>query len=689
MSLQPSLPAAPAEQVSPPSANGPVAEASPNGSPFPQAARLPKARQASRASRWLILGGALALVLAGVAVWFFWFRGPSVRADLIVYEVKRVGQLQLKVNVERGTLEAKDNHFIICEVKPGSRGAPKIKEVLENGTQVKGPVYAPWQLFGKFQVPTRLGDVIVVIDDSSLQEQSTNQKNLRDRAEADMIAAELLYPSKVTAIALAKQNKDKWVKGDFPQQQHDLEGQIETSQSNLLQEEDRMAWVSRMVKKTYMTASQEEAERAQLKGNELDVRKKKELLDVLIKYTNETNLQDLDNKSLIAVNEEKAAKADMIIKQAVFKQQDALYQDLQEQIAQCTIRAPHSGIVVYYTPEQTMRGSGSNQSIIAQGEPVQYGQKMMSIPDLSRMQVNVRIHEASVGHMNVKARVEDVVEDGSADTAGLKKGDVIVKLNDTPISCYYPDLVEALGDYKTGDQVKLKVLRDAKELDVALTFGDHKHTGPRKTGSGSGQEPYRLFGARFQAGLPAIVRVDAAPDEPLRAHVANVALVAAPQDWMSADVKVYQAYVEIDEPAEKLRRLKLKPGSSAVCTIFTETKAENVLTVPVQTIIPSTQMGGEPSVMVMTANGPEKRTVKLLKVEGKVLSDDKFVAIESGLSEGDKVVENPKTAMGDKDKKSGKDGDKPGPDARPDRPADGGRGKGRPGGPTNGPPGPR
>ena len=52
-----------------------------------------------------------------------------------------------------------------------------------------------------------------------------------------------------------------------------------------------------------------------------------------------------------------------------------------------------------------------------------------------------------------------------------------------------------------------------------------------------------------------------------RAQVKSVANVASPQDWMSPDVKVYQAYVEIDEPVEDL---KLKPGLSAVCTIFTE-----------------------------------------------------------------------------------------------------------------------
>jgi len=48
---------------------------------------------------------------------------------------------------------------------------------------------------------------------------------------------------------------------------------------------------------------------------------------------------------------------------------------------------------------------------------------------------------------------------------------------------------------------------------------------------------------QFQEGLPANVRVEAVAGKTLRAHVKSVANVAAQQDWMSPDVKVYQAYV--------------------------------------------------------------------------------------------------------------------------------------------------
>src|SRR5262249_43177508 len=57
-------------------------------------------------------------------------------------------------------------------------------------------------------------------------------------------------------------------------------------------------------------------------------------------------------------------------------------------------------MVVYYVPEQVRGGGGTQQSIVAQGEPVREGQKMMQIPDLAHMVVNVRVPEASVSYLH-------------------------------------------------------------------------------------------------------------------------------------------------------------------------------------------------------------------------------------------------------------------------------------------------
>src|SRR5580704_9471189 len=113
----------------------PLPTAGANGTSLVAPSRLPKARRKSRMRRLVFPAVILVAVAGGVGAWYYGARGPQVRADLVT-AVLELKDLQLKV-VERGTLEAKENHDVKCEVKTGSRGAPKIKWVVENGTYVK------------------------------------------------------------------------------------------------------------------------------------------------------------------------------------------------------------------------------------------------------------------------------------------------------------------------------------------------------------------------------------------------------------------------------------------------------------------------------------------------------------------------------------------------------------------------
>jgi HlyD family secretion protein len=499
-------------------------EVSPGKTYLGQVNSLPGARRGKKRFGFVIPIVVVIAVGSGSGAWFL-FHGQQTRANLVTARVE-YKDLQLKV-VERGSLEAKENHDVKCEVKAGSRGAGKIKSVVDNGSLVNK------------------GDLLVEIDDSYLQEQALAKRIERLKALSDKIAAEQLYPVKKIAIKLAEKQLEQWVKGDFPQQLHDLEGQIQTNESAVLQQEDRTAWAARMVKKGYMTASQQEAEQANLKGDRLALQKVQEQRKVLIKYTDPVQRQTLQNAIKQANVDERTAYAAMESARAVFEQQDALYNDLLDQIKMCKIHAPFPGIVVYAVPEQTRRGAGSSQSIMAQGEPVQAGQKMLSIPDLSHMLVRIRVHEAFINNM--------------------------------------------------------------------------------------------------KTGLPVTVRVDSLPELALNAKVKYVASVAAAQDWLSPDVKVYEALVEIDDP---LSDLKLKPGLSAVCTIFTDLKTEHVLAVPIQAVLSPLEKGGKARCIVETPSGPLAHEVEL------GLTDDKYVEVKSGLIEGDEIILNPRALGSDKENRS-------------------------------------
>jgi RND family efflux transporter MFP subunit len=103
----------------------------------------------------------------------------------------------------------------------------------------------------------------------------------------------------------------------------------------------------------------------------------------------------LNAKSLLLQKE-----ADKDTKDAIYKQEEAWQKEIQAEIEKCTVKAPQDGLLVYYMPEQVRGGGGSQQSIVAQGEPVREGQKMLQIPDLNKMLANVRVPEALVSHLH-------------------------------------------------------------------------------------------------------------------------------------------------------------------------------------------------------------------------------------------------------------------------------------------------
>src|SRR5262249_18585488 len=97
---------------------------------------------------------------------------------------------------------------------------------------------------------------------------------------------------------------------------------------------------------------------------------------------------------------EKQARADRALKRYIHWQELRHYRDIEAEIKKCRIYAPQDGMVVYCLPEQVRRGGGAPQSIIAQGGPVREGQKLMQIPDLRHMMVDVSIPEALVSRVH-------------------------------------------------------------------------------------------------------------------------------------------------------------------------------------------------------------------------------------------------------------------------------------------------
>jgi HlyD family secretion protein len=373
------------------------------------------------------------------------FNGPTA---LVVRK-----KLQLTI-IERGELVSAKNSDIVCTVRARQQGgtiATQIKWLIDEGTEVKGPRplvgekdYPLWAianvglgavplgsgrlacfsavLAGKTKTP---GDIVIELDDSGLQEQYNNQKIDVDTAEADYIQADAQYHiddiqtltdlKKAENVRdLAKMDLQKYLEGDYIKTKKDFMGQVEDARSNYEQWQDRAAWSLRMFKKGLVSKSQADADASRRDSALFTLQKAEEQLRVLedktwgdkqrtiLDKSTQVEQAERDVKKYELQRKATLAKDDVnrLSKKSVLEQKLAKLYDLEAEIAKCTLRAPQDGIVIYYVPEQAKRGAGTQQSLPAQGEPVREGQKLMQIPDLTQMLVNVSVHEAMVSHLH-------------------------------------------------------------------------------------------------------------------------------------------------------------------------------------------------------------------------------------------------------------------------------------------------
>jgi HlyD family secretion protein len=535
--------------------------------------------------------------------------------------------------VERGTAESADNRDIICKVKAGSKGsyASTIKWVIDDGSQV------------------RRGQLLMVLDSSSLEDQYRTQKIQLDTKHAEWVKAEQEYKIVVSTnesavataqntIQLAELDLEKYVglpkgtlvnrkreaakallleleadlqsclarrKDDFPDPEGEYHkllnewgGKIELSEADVEICKDRVAYSQRMQLKGYLSPAQVQADESRLASARETLKQYKAEKQLLQNFTAQRTVKDysgkvqeawraLDRTLSEATAKEASAEALRKTSRSVYIQEEEKLKDIEEQLTECKIHAPQDGMVVYYVPESS-RWSQSERGLIQQGATVQEGQKMMRIPDLDRMQVATRVHEAMVSRIR---------GDDRRSTGVHESVQAALMLNLSPVNALLSQLEPMMEEQRNEYQNK---------------------------------EYYEA--AR---GMPASIRVDAFPDKVLKGHVRTVATVASSDNFMS-DVKVYSTVVAIDDHVPGL-----KPGMSAEVTIHVNNTIENVLTIPVQAVIGGAESGRTRKVIVMTADGPVEREVQL------GLSNEKMAEVRSGLEAGDQVVVNPKAVVGD------------------------------------------
>jgi RND family efflux transporter MFP subunit len=282
------------------------------------------------------------------------FAGEGNR--ILTFPVK-AGPLPITVE-ERGNLESSQNVDVYCNVEGGTT----IIKITAEGVKVKK------------------GDIICQLDSAALSDQLVNQRITTKSAEANYLNAKLTR--EVAEIAVTE-----YVEGVYVQELQSVDGEIALAKSDLVRSQDRQEWAERMYKKGYVSKATKISEDLNLEKAKFALEQAQSKRDVLVKYTRDKTIKELDS-------EVKKAHSDELAKEATFELEKQKEDKLEKQIKNCTLVAPIDGLVVYANDPSRMWGS--NQSQIEEGATVREHQKIISIPDINQMQVNAKVHEAQV-----------------------------------------------------------------------------------------------------------------------------------------------------------------------------------------------------------------------------------------------------------------------------------------------------
>jgi HlyD family secretion protein len=314
--------------------------------------------------------------------------------------------------VEKGALESTNNNDIYSKVKASNKGSSSIKIdwVIEDGTIVTPEMMAD---------PEK--NILVKLDASPLLDERAAQAIKVEQARGDKIQAEkeyLITESQNMSdllIAdntheLAKISVNKYLEGDLRVKEKQIESRYKISQSDYDLWVDRFNWSQRMFIKGYVSKSQMQSDWAKVFSLDLDKQTAQLELDVLKNYERSEKEIELKGKlkeaELALTRADIQAEAKLVQAEAKMNAQKSIYErekgildEMDGEIAKCIIRAPRAGLVVYYVSQQSRFNRGSSQNLVLPGEPVTFNQKMMQIPDLTKMQVRAPIHEAMVSYL--------------------------------------------------------------------------------------------------------------------------------------------------------------------------------------------------------------------------------------------------------------------------------------------------
>jgi RND family efflux transporter MFP subunit len=237
----------------------------------------------------------------------------------------------------------------------------------------------------------------------------------------------------------------------------------------------------RLFEKGFVTKTDSERDEIAFENSRLKVQTAESARDLFLKYDFVRSAEDslskfadavreLDKARRVAISKLAQARAKLKSAQGQYQVQKRQRDDLNEQLEKCTLRAQKTGLVVYGSAGDEMFYFGGEERI-REGATVRERQAIITIPDMSRMAVKVKIHESYIKKIK-KGQKARITVDAFPDKALTGEVTKVGVLPDSQNRWMNPDLkvylttitIDGTQDWvKPGMSTKVEILVDKIE----------------------------------------------------------------------------------------------------------------------------------------------------------------------------------------------------------------------------------
>jgi HlyD family secretion protein len=277
------------------------------------------------------------------------------------------------VLVAVGRLQSSESTEIVCTLERlANGGTSTILSLIPEGTTVKK------------------GDVLAELDSSAFQELVRQQTITVQQVRAALRQAEL-------DLEVAKIELEAFRGGEMRQNDRLFRSQILLAQGDLTRQIERLGWTRRMLEKGYVPILQVRTDELTMQRTALALEQVQTSFRNYLRFTAPMQILSLGS----VVNAARVSVDFQTIRLRREEERLALYRSL---VDRCTIRAPHDGLVIY------ANRPGRSSEVVDLGAAVRQRQRLFTLPDLTKIEVQVLLHETVVNRvrvgMPVRVRVE-------------------------------------------------------------------------------------------------------------------------------------------------------------------------------------------------------------------------------------------------------------------------------------------